>query len=84
MIPYGRQSIDAADIDAVVEVLKSDFLTQGPANRLGEISPRPCYRCDEGVVLWSRDGVARASRTCGSVKPALAGTRNSLAGRTCH
>src|SRR5689334_2170942 len=30
MIPYGRQSIDAADIDAVVEVLKSDFLTQGP------------------------------------------------------
>lgn len=31
MIPYGRQSIDAADIAAVVEVLKSDFLTQGPA-----------------------------------------------------
>ncbi len=31
MIPYGRQSIDAADIEAVVEVLKSDFLTQGPA-----------------------------------------------------
>jgi len=31
MIPYGRQSIDAADINAVVEVLQSDFLTQGPA-----------------------------------------------------
>ena len=31
MIPYGRQSIDAADIEAVVEVLRSDFLTQGPA-----------------------------------------------------
>ncbi|MEW7864184.1 UDP-4-amino-4,6-dideoxy-N-acetyl-beta-L-altrosamine transaminase [Aeromonas diversa] len=31
MIPYGRQSISQADIDAVVEVLKSDFLTQGPA-----------------------------------------------------
>ena len=30
MIPYGRQSISAADIEAVVEVLKSDFLTQGP------------------------------------------------------
>ena len=30
MIPYGRQSIDAADIGAVVEVLKSNFLTQGP------------------------------------------------------
>lgn len=31
MIPYGRQSIDQQDIDAVVEVLQSDFLTQGPA-----------------------------------------------------
>jgi UDP-4-amino-4,6-dideoxy-N-acetyl-beta-L-altrosamine transaminase len=31
MIPYGRQDIQQADIDAVVAVLKSDFLTQGPA-----------------------------------------------------
>src|SRR5690348_14361086 len=31
MIPYGRQEITQADIDAVVEVLRSDFLTQGPA-----------------------------------------------------
>ena len=31
MIPYGRQDIDQADIDAVVNVLRSDFLTQGPA-----------------------------------------------------
>ncbi len=30
MIPYGRQSIDQSDIDAVVGVLKSSFLTQGP------------------------------------------------------
>ncbi|WP_047226231.1 UDP-4-amino-4,6-dideoxy-N-acetyl-beta-L-altrosamine transaminase [Pseudomonas brassicacearum] len=31
MIPYGRQSLDQADIDAVVAVLRSDWLTQGPA-----------------------------------------------------
>lgn len=31
MIPYGRQDITAADIDAVTEVLRSPFLTQGPA-----------------------------------------------------
>ncbi|WP_395684575.1 UDP-4-amino-4,6-dideoxy-N-acetyl-beta-L-altrosamine transaminase [Aestuariivirga sp.] len=31
MIPYGRQTITEADIDAVVKVLRSDFLTQGPA-----------------------------------------------------
>jgi len=30
MIPYGRQDISQQDIDAVVDVLKSDFLTQGP------------------------------------------------------
>lgn len=31
MIPYGRQSISEADIEAVVSVLRSDFITQGPA-----------------------------------------------------
>jgi UDP-4-amino-4,6-dideoxy-N-acetyl-beta-L-altrosamine transaminase len=30
MIPYGRQDIDQTDIDSVVKVLRSDFLTQGP------------------------------------------------------
>ena len=30
MIPYGRQDITQADIEAVVAVLQSDFLTQGP------------------------------------------------------
>ena len=30
MIPYGRQTISQDDIDAVVSVLQSDFLTQGP------------------------------------------------------
>lgn len=30
MIPYGRQDISPDDIDAVIAVLRSDFLTQGP------------------------------------------------------
>ncbi|MFA5583873.1 MAG: UDP-4-amino-4,6-dideoxy-N-acetyl-beta-L-altrosamine transaminase [Bacteriovoracaceae bacterium] len=38
MIPYGKQDISQADIDAVVEVLKSDFLTQGPKVPLFEKS----------------------------------------------
>lgn len=29
-LPYGRQSISEADIEAVVEILRSDFLTTGP------------------------------------------------------
>lgn len=31
MIPYGRQDITQADVDAVVAALRSEFLTQGPA-----------------------------------------------------
>jgi UDP-4-amino-4,6-dideoxy-N-acetyl-beta-L-altrosamine transaminase len=31
MIPYGHQDVTQSDIDAVVDVLRSDFLTQGPA-----------------------------------------------------
>lgn len=30
MIPYGRQNISESDIQAVVDVLRSEFLTQGP------------------------------------------------------
>ena len=30
MIPYGKQDISQADVDAVIDVLRSDFLTQGP------------------------------------------------------
>ena len=32
-IPYGRQSITEEDIDAVVQTLRSDYLTQGPKIR---------------------------------------------------
>ncbi len=43
MLPYGRQSISEDDIQAVVEVLRGDWLTTGPAvaafeKRLGEIA----------------------------------------------
>ena len=31
MIPYGKQDITQEDIDSVIKILKSDFLTQGPA-----------------------------------------------------
>jgi UDP-4-amino-4,6-dideoxy-N-acetyl-beta-L-altrosamine transaminase len=43
VIPYGRQDISQADIDAVVAVLRSDFLTQGPAvPRFEEAVARYC------------------------------------------
>ena len=38
MIPYGRHEITQADIDAILAVLQSDFLTQGPQVPLFERS----------------------------------------------
>jgi UDP-4-amino-4,6-dideoxy-N-acetyl-beta-L-altrosamine transaminase len=43
MIPYGHQDIRAEDIEAVADVLKSDFITQGPAiPRFEEAVARYC------------------------------------------
>ncbi len=53
MIPYGRQEITQADIDAVVEVLKSDFLTQGPSVPLFEKSVAKYCGADYGVAVNS-------------------------------
>ncbi|SKA92829.1 UDP-4-amino-4,6-dideoxy-N-acetyl-beta-L-altrosamine transaminase [Prosthecobacter debontii] len=54
-LPYGRQSLDEADIAAVVEVLKSDFLTQGPA----------ISRFERAVADWcgAKHGIALANGT---------------------
>ena len=37
-IPYGKQNITQADLDAVVEVLKADYLTQGPKIKEFEVA----------------------------------------------
>lgn len=42
LLPYGRQSVDEADIRAVVEVLRSDWLTTGP--KVGEF--------EEAFATW--------------------------------
>jgi UDP-4-amino-4,6-dideoxy-N-acetyl-beta-L-altrosamine transaminase len=55
MIPYGRQDISQADIDAVVAVLRSDFLTQGPAV--------PLFEKAVAAYCGSRHGVAVNSAT---------------------
>lgn len=36
MIPYGRQNIDKDDLEAVIKILNSDYLTQGPTTPLFE------------------------------------------------
>jgi UDP-4-amino-4,6-dideoxy-N-acetyl-beta-L-altrosamine transaminase len=55
MIPYGRQDITQQDIDAVVEVLRSDFITQGPQV--------PCFEQKLVAYCGARHAVAFNSAT---------------------
>lgn len=43
MISYGKQTVDQQDIDAVVNVLRSDWLTQGPAVKTFESDLRKYF-----------------------------------------
>ena len=52
-IPYGRQSIDEADIDAVVAVLRGDWLTQGPMVPAFEESLASYCGAEYGVAVNS-------------------------------
>jgi len=53
MIPYGRQSIGQADIDAVIEVLRSDFITQGPAVARFEQAVSSYSNAEHGIAVNS-------------------------------
>lgn len=69
MLPYGRQSIDNSDIEAVVEVLRSDWLTTGPA----------VARFEEAISEYVGNGASAVSVTSGTaalhVAYAAAGVR---------
>ena len=54
-LPYGRQTITEADIAAVVEVLRSPFITQGPAV--------PAFEQAVAAKVGARHGVAVNSAT---------------------
>lgn len=53
MIPYGRQEITQADIDAVLGVLRSDFLTQGPATPRFEQAVAAYCRVEHALAVNS-------------------------------
>src|SRR3954464_3708386 len=55
-IPYGRQSVDESDIAAVVEVLRSPFLTQGPA--VGAFEAAFAEACDAPHAVAFSSGTA--------------------------
>ncbi|MGE3341990.1 MAG: UDP-4-amino-4,6-dideoxy-N-acetyl-beta-L-altrosamine transaminase [Vicinamibacterales bacterium] len=55
MIPYGRQDIADADVSAIIEVLRSDFLTQGPTV--------PAFEAATAAACGALHGVAANSAT---------------------
>ncbi len=55
MIPYGRQSINQSDIDAVIQALRGDFLTTGPLvekfeKSLEQLVGAPCVSVTSGTA----------------------------------
>lgn len=62
MIPYGRQSLDQADIDAVVTVLQSDWLTQGPT--IERFEQAMATRCQAGFAVAVCNATAALHIAC--------------------
>ncbi|KAB0499759.1 UDP-4-amino-4,6-dideoxy-N-acetyl-beta-L-altrosamine transaminase [Pseudomonas vancouverensis] len=62
MIPYGRQSVDQTDIDAVVEVLQSDWLTQGPT--IERFERAMAERCQAGFAVAVCNATAALHIAC--------------------
>lgn len=62
MLPYGRQWISDEDVQAVVDVLQSDFLTQGPAIETFE-STVSTY-CGAGHAVAVSNGTAALHLAC--------------------
>ncbi len=61
-IPYGHQDITEADIQAVTNVLKSDYLTQGPASRAFEQSIS--RYCGSSFSLSTSNGTSALHLAC--------------------
>lgn len=62
MIPYGRQDIDGEDIAAVMEVLKSDWLTTGPA--IERFEQQVASRCSVAHAAAVSNGTVALHLAC--------------------
>ena len=68
-IPYGKHRISDSDIDAVVAVLKSDFLTQGPRVKEFEKSFADYIGCRHAVALANGTAALHLSVLALGLKP---------------
>jgi len=60
-IPYGRQNVTPADVEAVVAVLRSDFLTQGPVVPAFEHAVAQRVQAHHAVALNSATSALHAT-----------------------
>lgn len=68
-IPYGRHSINQDDIDAVVEVLKGDWLTTGPNVTKFEAEIAKRSGTDDAVVVSNGTAALHAAYRAANIKP---------------
>lgn len=61
-IYYGRQYIDDADIESVVQVLRSDYLTTGP--KIGELEQKLCALTGAKYAVAIANGTAALHAAC--------------------
>lgn len=69
MIPYGRQSVDDDDIEAVVAVLKGDWLTQGPAIERFERSVAEQVQSRHAVAYSNGTAALHGACAAGEIGP---------------
>jgi perosamine synthetase len=68
-IPYGRQIVDEDDIDAVVEVLRSDWLTTGPAVERFESAFAGFVGAEHGVAVTNGTAALHLAMLAAGVGP---------------
>lgn len=69
MLPYARQRIDETDIQGVVEVLRSDWLTTGPAVEAFERAVAEYVGSQEAVVVNSGTAALHAAVFAANIGP---------------
>lgn len=68
-LPYGRQSVDEDDIQAVIEVLRSDFLTTGPAVTRFEEALSTASTAEHAVAVNSGTSALHAMYFAAGLEP---------------
>lgn len=69
LLPYGRQCVDEADVQAVVNVLRGDWLTTGPMVNVFERAIADYIGVEEAVVVNSGTAALHVSAYAAGIKP---------------